>query len=431
MLPQEFLNRMQTQLGEEYPAFLQSLERPRAVALRLNPLKCTTLSLPFVGEEVPWEPMGYYYDPEARPGLHPYHDAGVYYLQEASAMSAVALLDPQPGERICDLCAAPGGKSTQIAGRMMGEGFLLCNEYSPKRAKILSGNIERLGIANALVTNETPDRLAERLPEYFDRVLIDVPCSGEGMFRKEEAAVTDWSPETVEMCARRQAEILDAGAVLVRPGGRLVYSTCTFAPAENEQAVAEFLARHPDFEPENVDAPWFAPAGEGQFRMWPHKLLGEGHFGAVLRRKGEEPATGEGDIGEKLPKLWDAFAKELNIKLPGGKAVTFGSRVFWAPKEMPSLKGLKVLRPGLELGELKKDRFEPAHALALWLKECKCMENLDSDGKQIQEYLCGNVIPSEKKGWCLVTVDSYPIGWGKGDGVQLKNHYPKGLRRFR
>ena len=240
MLPQEFLERMRTQLGEEYPDFLKSLERPRAVALRLNPLKCSRISLPFIGDNVPWEPMGYYYDPEARPGLHPYHDAGVYYLQEASAMSAVALLDPQPGERICDLCAAPGGKSTQIAGRLMGQGFLLCNEYSPKRAKILSSNVERMGIANALVTNETPDRLADRLPAYFDRVLIDAPCSGEGMFRKEEAAVTDWSLETVEMCARRQADILNAGAALVRPGGRLVYSTCTFAPAENEQAVAEF-----------------------------------------------------------------------------------------------------------------------------------------------------------------------------------------------
>ena len=430
MLPQEFLYRMENQLGEEYPDFLKSLERPRAVALRLNPLKCDTLSLPFMVENVPWEPMGYYYDPEARPGLHPYHDAGVYYLQEASAMSAVALLDPQPGERICDLCAAPGGKSTQIAGRLMGEGFLLCNEYSPKRAKILSGNIERLGIANALVTNETPDRLAERLPGYFDRVLIDAPCSGEGMFRKEEAAVTDWSLETVQMCARRQAEILDAGAVLVRPGGRLVYSTCTFAPAENEQAVAAFLERHPDFEPETMDAPWFTQAGEGQFRMWPHKLLGEGHFGAVLRRKGEESAAGEGDPGEKLPKLWGAFAKELGIVLPKGKAVTFGSRVFWAPVEMPSLKGLKVLRPGLELGELKKDRFEPAHALALWLKECKNTENLESGSQQIQQYLTGNVIPSQKKGWCLVCVDGYSIGWGKGDGVQLKNHYPKGLRRF-
>ena len=301
MLPQEFLDRMKHQLGEEYPAFLQSLERPRAVALRFNPLKGEKPSLPFVGDAVPWESMGYYYDPEARPGLHPYHDAGVYYLQEASAMSAVALLDPQPGERICDLCAAPGGKSTQIAGRLMGEGFLLCNEYSPKRAKILSSNIERMGIANALVTNETPDRLAKRLSGYFDRVLIDAPCSGEGMFRKEEAAVTDWSPETVEMCARRQAEILDSGAELVRPGGRLVYSTCTFAPAENEQAVTEFLLRHPDFEPEKVDAPWFTPAGEGQFRMWPHKLVGEGHFGAVLRRKGDEPADGEIAPGEKLP----------------------------------------------------------------------------------------------------------------------------------
>ncbi len=431
MLPQEFLDRMKSQLGEEYPAFLQSLERPRAVALRFNPLKGERPSLPFVGENVLWEPMGYYYDPEARPGLHPYHDAGVYYLQEASAMSAVALLDPQPGERICDLCAAPGGKSTQIAGRMMGEGFLLCNEYSPKRAKILSGNIERMGISNALVTNEHPQRLAEHLPGYFDRVLIDAPCSGEGMFRKEEAAVTDWSPETVEMCARRQAEILDSGAKLVRPGGRLVYSTCTFAPEENEQAVAEFLQHHPDFEPENVDAPWFTPAGEGQFRMWPHRLLGEGHFGAVLRRKGDEPADGEIAPGEKLPKLWTAFAQQMGIELPEGKAGSFGTRLYWAPVQMPSLKGLKVLRPGLELGELKKDRFEPAHALALWLKDCKCTEKLDSNGQKIWNYLSGNVIPSPNKGWCLVTVDSYPIGWGKGDGTQLKNHYPKGLRRFR
>ena len=430
MLPQEFLNRMQEQLGEEYPAFLQSLERPRAVALRFNPLKGEIPQLPFVGDNVPWEPMGYYYDPQSRPGLHPYHDAGVYYLQEASAMSAVVLLEPQPGERICDLCAAPGGKSTQIAGRLMGQGFLLCNEYSPKRAKVLSGNIERMGIANALVTNETPDRLAQHLPAYFDRVLIDAPCSGEGMFRKEEAAVTDWSRETVEMCARRQGDILDAGAKLVRPGGRLVYSTCTFAPEENELAVAAFLLRNPDFVLEKVDAPWFTPAGDGQFRLWPHKLLGEGHFGAVLRRKGENPATGEGDAGEKLPKLWTEFAAQLGITLPEGKTVSFGSHLYWAPADMPSLKGLKVLRPGLELGELKKDRFEPSHALALWLKTCRCVEKLDSGSKQIQEYLCGNVLPSAQKGWCLVTVDGYSVGWGKGDGSQLKNHYPKGLRHF-
>ena len=183
MLPQEFLTRMEKQLGDEYPAFLASLERPRAVALRFNPLKGKIPVLPFAGAQVPWEPAGFYYDPQARPGLHPYHEAGVYYLQEASAMSAVALLDPQPGEKICDLCAAPGGKTTQIAGRMAGEGFLLCNEYNPKRAKILSRNIERLGIANALVTNEHPQKLADKFPGFFDRVLIDAPCSGEGMFR--------------------------------------------------------------------------------------------------------------------------------------------------------------------------------------------------------------------------------------------------------
>jgi 16S rRNA C967 or C1407 C5-methylase (RsmB/RsmF family) len=203
MLPEAFLTRMSQQLGEEYPEFLKSLERPRAVALRFNPLKGGEPELDFVGDPVPWEPRGYYYDPEARPGLHPYHEAGVYYLQEASAMAPVALLDPQPGERVCDLCAAPGGKTTQIAGRMAGEGFLLCNEWSPKRAKILSRNMERLGVSNALVTNETVQRLADRFPGYFDRVLVDAPCSGEGMFRKEEAAVTDWSQEAVEMCARR------------------------------------------------------------------------------------------------------------------------------------------------------------------------------------------------------------------------------------
>ena len=430
MLPQGFLDRMKLQLGEEYPAFLASLERPRAVALRFNPLKGKQPELPFTQARVPWEETGYYYDPNSRPGLHPYHEAGVYYLQEASAMAPVALLDPQRGERICDLCAAPGGKSTQIAGRMAGEGFLLCNEIHPKRARVLSRNIERMGVSNALVTNEPPEKLARRMEGFFDRVLIDAPCSGEGMFRKEEAAVTDWSEETVQMCARRQAEILSSGARLVRPGGRLVYSTCTFAPAEDEEAVALFLENHPDFEPEVIETPWFVPGENGSHRMWPHKLLGEGHFAAVLRKKGDQRQERTADVGEKLPREWEKFAQELDIALPEGKAVRFGDSLFWAPAELPDLRGLKVLRPGLELGEPRKDRFEPAHALALWLQSCARMENLASDSREIIEYLGGNVIPSEKKGWCLVTVDGYSIGWGKGDGQKLKNHYPKGLRRL-
>ena len=429
MLPEEFLHRMEKQLGEEFPAFMESLERPRAVALRLNPLKRYPKELPFITSNVPWEPMGYYYDPDTRPGLHPYHEAGVYYLQEASAMAPVALLDPQPGDWVLDLCAAPGGKTTQIAGRLQGEGFLLCNEIHPKRARILSRNIERMGIANALVTNEAPENLAKHYAGLFDRVLIDAPCSGEGMFRKEEAAVTDWSQETVEMCAARQAQILDEGAKLVRPGGRLVYSTCTFAPEENEQAVAAFLVRHPEFSPEDVDAPWFTAGENGSFRLWPHKLLGEGHFAAVLRKAGAPQPRQAMPKGEKLPDSWVKFQKELGIQLPAGKAVSFGTSLFWAPEQMPDIRGVRVLRPGLELCEVKKDRIEPAHALALYLASAGAQQDVSAESKEIKAYMHGETIPTDRTGWCLVTVDGYGIGWGKGDGRVLKNHYPKGLRR--
>ena len=429
MLPEAFLQRMEAQLGSEYPAFLESLERPRAVALRFNPMKGERPVLPFVDAPVPWEPEGFYYDPETRPGLHVYHEAGVYYLQEASAMAPVALLDPKPGERVCDLCAAPGGKTTQIAGRMLGQGFLVCNEINPKRAKILSRNIERMGVANALVTNEHPETLASRFPGFFDRVLVDAPCSGEGMFRKEEAAVTDWSQETVQMCARRQREILDSAARLVRPGGRLVYSTCTFAPEEDEKTVAAFLEAHPEFTPEPVEAPWFVPGENASYRMWPHKLLGEGHFAAVLRKTQGESEDIPACPGEKCPKAWESFAKELDITLPEGKAVSFGQSLYWAPMELPELNRLKVLRPGLELGTERKGRFEPAHALALWLKTCAITESFPPESPEMKAYLHGDVVPSGKKGWCLVQAGGYAIGWGKGDGSVLKNHYPKGLRR--
>ena len=429
MLPEAFLDRMKHQLGDEYEDFLRSLERPRAVALRFNPLKGDAPELPFVRQPVPWEPMGFYYDPAARPGLHVYHEAGVYYLQEASAMAPVALLDPQPGERVCDLCSAPGGKTTQIAGRMLGKGFLLCNEWSSKRAKILSQNIERMGVANALVTNEDTSVLAKRFAGSFDKVLIDAPCSGEGMFRKEEAAVTDWSVETIQMCARRQAEILHNGAQLVRAGGRLVYSTCTFAPEEDELAIAAFLESHPDFEPEVIETPWFVPGENGSHRMWPHKLLGEGHFAAVLRKKGGEEAEFTPVSGSKLPKEWVQFAKDLKIELPAGQPVMFGDTLYWTPEGTPDISRLRVLRAGLELGTVKKGRFEPAHALALWLNSCANVQNYDADSAEMAKYIHGDVVPSPIRGWCLVTAGGYSIGWGKGDGTVLKNHYPKGLRR--
>ena len=300
---------------------------------------------------------------------------------------------------------------------------------TPSRSKILSQNIERLGVANALVTNENVENLSRRLPEYFDRVLVDAPCSGEGMFRKEEAAVTDWSVETVSMCAARQREILRSAAKLLRPGGRLVYSTCTFAPEENEETVAAFLEEHPEFTAEDVEAPWFSNAGTGMFRLWPHKLLGEGHFVASLRKSGAGETPEPGLKGEKLPKEWELFAREMGISLPKGKAVCFGETVYWASPETPELKGLRVLRPGLELGEVRKGRFVPAHALALWLKEAKTVQSYSADSKELAAYLHGDVVPSDKNGWCLVLADGYSIGWGKGDGKVLKNHYPKGLRR--
>ncbi|MBQ1281306.1 MAG: RsmF rRNA methyltransferase first C-terminal domain-containing protein, partial [Oscillospiraceae bacterium] len=374
------MKRMQRLLGADYDAFLASYDRPRAVGLRRNPRKAGERNMPFVTESVPWEKNGFYYDPSSRPGLHPWHEAGVYYLQEPSAMAPAALLDAQPGETVLDLCAAPGGKSTQIAAAMQGQGLLVCNEIVPSRAKILSQNIERMGIPNALVLSEHPAKLAERFPHTFDRIMVDAPCSGEGMFRKEEAAVRDWSEEQVLVCANRQREILESAAKMVRAGGRIVYSTCTFAPEENEGVIATFLQEHPDFSVAEVDAPWFAPgrpdwidtSAEGierTFRLFPHLLRGEGHFAAVLQYNGagdmrEQPCVRE----TAAPKELGELLRALGCILPEGRLVPFGAMWYLVPPEMPDLRGLKVLRAGLCLGEAKKGRFEPHHALALWLE---------------------------------------------------------------
>lgn len=440
MLPQEFLQRIHLQLGEEYEAFLQSYERPRAVGLRLNPLKGEAPPLPFALEPVPWAKDGYYYQSGERPGLHPWHEAGVYYLQEPSAMAPAPLLAVQPGERVLDLCAAPGGKSTQLAAFMQGRGLLVCNEYSPKRAKILSQNIERMGIANALVLNETPAALSRRFPGYFDKILVDAPCSGEGMFRKEEAALTDWSEETVALCAARQLDILRCAGKMLRPGGYLVYSTCTFAPAENEGVISAYLKESPAFSLADADAPWFAqgsgrlvenpvPGLERCLRLWPHRLRGEGHFAAVLQKNGGEEGNVFSAAREKLPQVWQDFAKDFDISLPAGKAVLFGENLFWAPEELPDLKGLRTLRPGLALGTLRKGRLEPAHALALWLKSGVRCANFPAESPEIAAYLRGETLQCAQKGWTLVQAGGFSLGWGKCSGNQLKNHYPKGLRR--
>lgn len=450
MLPVEFENRMRKMLGEEYADFEACYQEKHCQALRVNTLKAGTLGswrVPFSLRPVPWAKDGYYYGPDDSPGKHAYHDAGVYYMQEPSAMAPAEYLAPEPGERVLDLCAAPGGKSAQLAAMMKGEGLLICNEIHAARAKILSENVERMGICNAIVTNETPQRLAGAFAGYFDKILVDAPCSGEGMFRKSETARNEWSMENVRLCAARQDEILSCAAAMLAPGGRLAYSTCTFAPEENEGSVIRFLRKFPEFEIvplKKTDgmtggrADWAGEAVsgiEGTIRLFPHKLEGEGHYLAVLQKKGEtiRPRGGEETgVSESGCKEWLDFCKSNLHEAPKGNYMAFGDQLYLLPHLAPSLKGIKTLRPGLHLGTKKKNRFEPSHALALFLDPkaaCRRMD-LPSDGKEILAYLNGQAIPfSGDAGWSLITVDGYGVGWGKCSGGMMKNHYPKGLRR--
>lgn len=475
MLPQEFLNRMKQMLQEEYPAFLDSYDRKRYQAMRINPLKVNREAFleqaPFLLEPVPWAKDGYYYSDTDLPGKHPYHEAGVYYIQEPSAMAPAEYLfagNRKAGSfgtedtkylRVLDLCAAPGGKSTQIAAAMQGKGILICNEIHPARAKILSENIERMGIVNALVTNETPQQLAENFPGYFTHILVDAPCSGEGMFRKNEEACFEWSVSNAALCADRQDEILNCAAAMLAPGGRLVYSTCTFAPAENEGSISRFLFRHPEISiAETKKAPgmdsgvaaWTDRAAEHidrTIRLWPHRLRGEGHYLAVLEKAGPAVFSFAGHCKNGLEKgiskrnltvaqkgcvEFLAFAKENLRKEFQGTYLKFGDQLYLAPEGMPSLQGLKVLRPGLHLGTLKKNRFEPSHALALTLHptETARTADLSAGSREVTGFLNGETFPYEgEKGWYLITVDGYSIGWGKLAGGIMKNHYPKGLRK--
>lgn len=453
-LPQEFERRMQRLLGEEYPLFVQAMARPQARGLRVNPLKIQPDAFarmaPFSLEQVPWVREGFFYSDEQKPGRHVYYDAGLYYIQEPSAMAVGTLADAQPGERILDLCAAPGGKTTHLAGCMDGKGILVANEIHAGRASVLAQNVERMGVSNCVVVNETPQRLAVRFPHWFDCVIVDAPCSGEGMFRKDDnPAQQEWTPELPVFCAERQAEILDCAAAMLRGGGRLVYSTCTFAPEENEGTLSRFLARHPEFEMVHMDRPpdAFAPARPdwvehgnasvaSAFRLWPHKLRGEGHFAAVLRRTddaADDVPQVRGRNPKELPKEWTAFAAENLCDVPKGVFVQRRDHLDLLPAGSPDMAGLHIKRAGLELGTLRKNRFEPSHALAHARRMdtfCRTCE-LDARSDTVLSYLRGETFPwNGEKGWTAVCVDGFPLGWGKCAGGIMKNHYPKGLRRL-
>lgn len=456
-LPDAFQEKMKVLLGEEYKAFIQSYEQERVQGLRLNELKtegaeeaANRMPESFQLRAIPWVRNGYYYEAQSRPGKHPYHEAGVYYIQEPSAMAVVELLAPRPGDMVLDLCAAPGGKTTHIASCLMGEGFLLSNEIHPARAKILSQNVERMGVKNAVVTNAEPRKLIGYFPEFFDKIVVDAPCSGEGMFRKEEIARTEWSPDHVVQCAGRQAEILDQAACMLKRGGRIVYSTCTFSPEENEGSIQAFLDRHPEFVIEKIEL--FKDFSQGRpqwtnhgcdelrhtFRIWPHKVEGEGHYLAALRKDGE-PAElkrtyppADRQIQGDMKKEIAPYAEAAGV-LPE-QMVLFGEQVYALPKEMVDYKGLKVLRAGLHLGTIKKNRFEPSHALALHLKKNQGIPAYEMKPEEVSRYVRGEILSvgeSDSRGWVLMLVDGYTLGWAKKVGATLKNHYPKGLRRTR
>lgn len=442
MLPKEFLERMEKMLGSEYRAFLENYENNKYQALRYNPLKSKERL--FGNEPVLWEENGYYYEENEKPGKHPYHEAGVYYIQEPSAMAPVHFLEPKPYEFILDLCASPGGKSTQIGGKMEGKGILFSNEIHPQRAKILSENIERMGIPNSIVFQETSERLSERFPEFFDKILVDAPCSGEGMFRKNEEAVKEWSLENVSECAKRQDGILDNAAKMLKPGGRLVYSTCTFSEEENEGSIRRFLEKHSDFFVKKVTPIGQMVQNEYGIRLWPHKIKGEGHFLSVLEKEGileerKETVCYPLCKGKSLQqyKEFFEFCQENQllehplVDFENGTYVTFGEQLYLVPKNTPNLDKLKVLRAGLHVAAIKKSRIEPAHALShiLSSKDMKNAISFEKDSLQIRQYLNGQTINIEDgKGWMLVCVDGYGLGFGKATGGILKNHYPKGLR---
>lgn len=475
-LPIEFEKKMKAFLGNEWDDFLYSYDNNRFQALRFNTLKVQSTEermriLKVLGissdKKVSWADEAYYFDENVRPGKHPYHEMGLYYIQEPSAMSAAALLAPKPGMRVLDLCAAPGGKSTQLATYLGDSGLLVSNEINTQRSRILSQNIERMEIKNAIVTNEDSFVLASHFPGFFNAIQVDAPCSGEGMFRKLPEAIEQWSMENVAICAARQKEILDNAAVMLKPGGVIVYSTCTFSKEENEDVIEYFLERHPDFTLEEME------------RFWPHKVDGEGHFVAKLVRRGsvnelgadydvcEDSCNKVEDTGLKVDrktkknknsknrknetkpaltkenmKLLSAFldetiSEDVAAWIKNSRLVMFGEQLYRLPDMEVDIKGLKVQRAGLHIGEFKKQRFEPSHSLALALKlnDAKNLVKLTCDNPQTIGFFNGqSVVLSDeqtaecKKGWALVCVDGYTAGWGKVNGTQVKNHYPKGLR---
>lgn len=458
-LPEKFKERMKEILGEaDYEEYVKSYDSERLYGLRVNTGKISVEEFlkiaPFSLKPIPWIENGFYYEKEDQPAKHPYYFAGLYYIQEPSAMTPAHTLPVKKGERVLDLCAAPGGKATELGVKTGREGFLIANDISASRAKGLLKNIELFGIGHVLVSSEYPQKLTEYFQGYFDKILIDAPCSGEGMFRKQPGMVKSWEQNGPEYFAQIQRDIVVQAAEMLKEGGMMLYSTCTFSPEENEGTVDWLLSQCPEFK--ILDIPAYEGFSEGIpaygngreelkkcVRIFPHRMNGEGHFVALLQKGSEtggliEPKeAGRLDLkGVRLPEELEEFLSEVSAPMDAGRIEIKEGRVFYMPEGMPRLNGLRFLRSGLFMGELKKNRFEPSQAFAMYLKaeEYGKVLNLRADDKRTVKYLKGETIDTEDiidqkaKGWHLVCVDGYPLGWGKLAQGVLKNKYFSGWR---
>lgn len=466
-LPKAFLREMEDLLGYEYQAFLDSYRDEKTSAIRVNTLKLPIESFKDLGlfnidferDKISWAEEGYYLSGDVNPGKNPLHDAGAYYIQEPSAMSVVGQTHVLEEDRVLDLCAAPGGKSTYILSRLNHKGLLVSNEINPSRIRALGENLERFGAVNSIITNSDSSNLLTFFKGFFDKIFIDAPCSGQGMFRKDDFAIEDWSQDKVDECVVIQRQLIRDAYKMLRAGGMIIYSTCTFTRQENEAIIEDFLGDYPDANLLDMD------------RIWPHRDRGEGHFCARITKKADKQGDQEAQDSDLLAfdkdshrdssresakkskkkqkskakfnrknqeylGLYEDFATDYLIDgglrklLEPGLAVK-EERLHYQPLDY-DLRGLKVLRSGLFVGEFKKNRFEPAHSLAMALKPSDVKNTIDfaNDSDEIRAYLRGESIETgQSRGWVLVSVEGVSLGWGKESNGILKNKYPKGLRR--